>query len=90
MCHTSDTFHVCYEVTSVNTAELKSMMRDGDQQNMEKLVDCQLVVEQSVREVAEQSRVENRRKTKEKLRYHHILGPVNLAVQEHFSHRKIF
>ena len=30
MCHTLDTFHVCYEVMSVNTAELKSVMRDGD------------------------------------------------------------
>ena len=30
MRHTSDTFHVCYEVMSVDTAELKSMMHDGD------------------------------------------------------------
>ena len=30
MCHMLDTFHVCYEVTSVNTVELKSMMCDGD------------------------------------------------------------
>ena len=30
MHHTSDTFHVCYEVMSVNTAELKSAMRNGD------------------------------------------------------------
>ena len=28
--HMSDTLHVCYEVTSVNTAELRSAMRDGD------------------------------------------------------------
>ena len=31
MRHTSDTFHVCYEVTSVNTAEPRSVMRDSDQ-----------------------------------------------------------
>ena len=31
MRHMSDTFHVCYEVMSVNTAELKSMMHNGDQ-----------------------------------------------------------
>ena len=30
MRHMSDTFHVCYEVTSVNTAEPKSAMHDGD------------------------------------------------------------
>ena len=30
MCHTLDTFHVCYEVMSVNTVELRSMMRNGD------------------------------------------------------------
>ena len=26
MCHMSDMFHVCYEVMSVNTVELKSVM----------------------------------------------------------------
>ena len=57
MCHTSDTFHVCYEVTSVNTAELRSVMRDGDQQNTGKLVDHGSVMEQSVAETAEQSRM---------------------------------
>ena len=31
--HTSDMFHVCYEVTSVNMAEPRSAMRDGDRQN---------------------------------------------------------
>ena len=30
MRHMSDTFHVCYEVTSVNTAELKSVMRNSN------------------------------------------------------------
>ena len=30
MCHMLDMFHVCYEVMSVNTAELKGAMRDGD------------------------------------------------------------
>ena len=30
MCHMLDMFHVCYEVTSVNTAEPRSMMHDGD------------------------------------------------------------
>ena len=29
--HMSDTFHVCYEVMSVNTAELRCVMRDGNQ-----------------------------------------------------------
>ena len=28
--HTSDTFHVCYEVTSVNTAEPRSAMCDSE------------------------------------------------------------
>ena len=30
MLHMLDTFHVCYEVTSVNTAELKSVMCDSN------------------------------------------------------------
>ena len=46
--HMSDTFHVCYEVTSVNTAELRSAMRDGDRQNTGKSVDHGSVMEQSV------------------------------------------
>ena len=29
--HMSDTFHVCYEVTSVNTVEPRSTMCDGNQ-----------------------------------------------------------
>ena len=50
MRHTSDTFHVCYEITSVNTAELRSAMCDSDQQNTGKSVDRGLVMEQSVAE----------------------------------------
>ena len=30
MRHMSDMFHVCYEVMSVNTAELKSAMHDSN------------------------------------------------------------
>ena len=30
MHHMLDTFHVCYEVTSVNTVELKSVMHNSD------------------------------------------------------------
>ena len=58
MHHTSDMFHVCYEVTSVNTVELKSMMHDSDQRNMEKSVDRGSVVEQRVVGAAERSRLE--------------------------------
>ena len=57
MCHTSDMFHVCYEVTSVNTAELRSAMCDGNQRNTGKSVDCGSVMERSVAETAEQSRM---------------------------------
>jgi hypothetical protein len=53
--HTSDTFHVCYEVTSVNTAEPRSAMRDGDQQNTGKSVNRGSVMEQSVAGAAERS-----------------------------------
>ena len=56
-CHTSDTFHVCYEVMSVNTAEPRCMMRDGDRQNTGKLVDRGLVTEQSVVGAVEQSSI---------------------------------
>ena len=49
---------VCYEVTSVNTAELKSTMHDSDQQNMEKLVDHGLVVEWRVVGAVERSGLE--------------------------------
>ena len=64
MCHTSDTFHVCYEVTSVNTAELRSTMRDSDQRNTGKSVDRGSVMEQSVAGVAEQSSIKkNKGKT---------------------------
>ena len=62
--HTSDTFHVCYEVTSVNTAEPRSTMRNGDQRNTGKLVDCGLVMEQSVAGAAERSSI---KKNKEKI-----------------------
>ena len=58
MRHTSDTFHVCYEVMSVDTAELKSMMRDSNQRNTEKSVDCGSVVERRVAGVAERSGLE--------------------------------
>ena len=58
MRHTLDTFHVCYEVTSVDTAELKSTMRNGNQRNTEKSVDCGLVVEWRVAGAAEQSGLE--------------------------------
>ena len=30
-CHTLAMFHVCYEVTSVNTVELRSAMHDSNQ-----------------------------------------------------------
>ena len=53
--HMSDTFHVCYEVTSVNTAELRGAMRDGNQQNTGKSVDHGSVMERSVAGAAEQS-----------------------------------
>ena len=58
MHHMSDMFHVCYEVMSVNTAELKSTMCNGNRQNTEKLVDHGSVVEQRVAGAAEQSRLE--------------------------------
>ena len=66
MCHTSGTFHVCYEVMSVNTVELKSMMCNGNWWNMEKSVDCGLVVEQRVVEAVEQSGLEKKEKDKGK------------------------
>ena len=46
--HTSDTFHVCYEVLSVNTAELRCTMRDSDRRNTGKSVDRGSVTERSV------------------------------------------
>ena len=33
MRHTSDTFHVCYEVINLSTARPKSAMRNGDRQS---------------------------------------------------------
>ena len=56
-CHTSDTFHVCYEVMSVNTAELRSAMRDSDRRNTGKSVDRGSVMEQSVVGAAERSSI---------------------------------
>ena len=53
--HMSDMFHVCYEVMSVNTAEPRSAMCDGDRRNTGKLVDCGSVMERSVAGVAERS-----------------------------------
>ena len=67
MHHMSGMFHVCYEVTSVNTVELKSMMHDSDQQNMEKSVDCGSVVEWRVVEAAEWSGLEKKEKNKGKI-----------------------
>ena len=61
--HTLDTFHVCYEVMSVNTAELRSVMHDGDQRNTGKSVDCGSVMERSVAGAAEWSGI---KKNKEK------------------------
>ena len=57
MRHMSDTFHVCYEVTSVNTAEPRSAMRDSDQQNTGKSVDRGSVMERSVAGAAEWSSI---------------------------------
>ena len=54
-CHTSDTFHVCYEVTSVNTVEPRSAMHDSNQWNTGKLVDHGSVMERSVVGAAEWS-----------------------------------
>ena len=53
--HTSDMFHVCYEVTSVNTAELRSVMHNSNRRNTGKSVDHGSVMEQSVAETAEWS-----------------------------------
>ena len=58
MYHMSDTFHVCYEVTFANTVELRSVMCDSNQQNTEKSVDHGSVMEQSVAEAVEWSRIE--------------------------------
>ena len=65
--HTSDMFHVCYEVMFVNTVEPRSAMRDSDQRNTGKLVDCRLVMERSVVGAAEQSGIKKSKgKIKEK------------------------
>ena len=62
--HTSDTFHVCYEVMSVNMAEPRCAMRDSDQRNTGKSVDRGLVMERSVAGAVEQSGI---RKNKGKI-----------------------
>ena len=53
--HTLDMFHVCYEVTSVNTVEPRSVMRNGDRRNTGKSVDHGSVMERSVAGAAEWS-----------------------------------
>ena len=58
--HTSDTFHVCYEVTSVNTAEPRSAMRNGDRRNTGKSVDHGSVMERSVAGVVEWSGIKKK------------------------------
>ena len=72
--HTSDTFHVCYEVTSVNTAEPRSAMRDGNQRNTGKSVDRGSVMERSVVGVAERSGIK-KNKGKIAISSH---GPTNI------------
>ena len=52
--------------TSINTAELKSAMCDGDWQNTEKSVDHELVVEQRVVEAVEWNGIEKKEKNKGK------------------------
>ena len=59
-CHTSATFHVCYEVTSVNTAEPRSAMRDGDRRNTGKSLDRGSVMERSVAGAAERSGIKEK------------------------------
>ena len=67
MHHMLDMFHVCYEVTSVHTAEPKSVICDSNQWNTEKSVDCELVVERGVAEAVEWSGIEKKEKNKEKI-----------------------
>ena len=69
--HTSDTFHVCYEVTSVNTVEPRSTMHDGDRQKTGKSVDCGLVMEQSVAGVVERSGIKKNK------------GKIAISLQKH-------
>ena len=56
-CHMSDTFHVCYEVMSVNIVEPRSTMCDSDRQNTGKSVDRGSVMERSVAGAAEWSSI---------------------------------
>ena len=53
--HMLDMFHVCYEVMSVNTAEPRCAMHDGNRRNTGKSVDRGSVTERSVAGAAEQS-----------------------------------
>ena len=62
--HTSDTFHVCYEVMSVNMVEPRCAMRDDDRQNTGKSVDRGSVTERSVAGAVERSDI---RKNKGKI-----------------------
>ena len=55
MRHMSDMFHVCYEVTSVNTVEPRGAMCNSNRQNTGKSVDRGSVMERSVAETAERS-----------------------------------
>ena len=64
MHHMLDMFHVCYEVMSVNTVELRSVMHNSNQQNTGKSVDRGSVMEQSVAGAAERSDI---RKNKGKI-----------------------
>ena len=61
--HMSDMFHVCYEVTSVNTVEPRSAMHGGERRNTGKSVGRGSVMEQSVAGAAEWSGI---RENKEK------------------------
>ena len=84
MHHMSDMFHVCYEVTSVNTAKPKSAMCDGDWWNTENSVDCGLVVEQRVVGAVEQSRIEKKEKNKEKTKKKQRKNSDIIAVNQFF------
>ena len=79
MHHMLDMFHVCYEVTSVNTVELRNMMCDSNQQNTENLVDHGLGVEQSVVAAVEQSGIEKLERNKGK--NSDIIAPLALQGQ---------
>ena len=73
MHHMSDMFHVCYEVMSINTAELKSAMHNSNRRNTEKSVDRGSVVEWRVAGAAERSGLE-KNKGKTAISSHILLG----------------